>query len=1761
MLAAEITASMALAGGPLMAASLQPIGTPYAVDNAYDISVPHVVINQVYGGGLAVDSGVLLSHGFIELYNPTNSDIDLSGWSLQYADRGSNAQTGATKAWEKLDLTGTIKAKSSYLITGASTGASKPKVDLSEIADQTWNRFINNKGLKVALMSNQILLTDVNPFLNKPAGYVDLVGTASNDSGSDIDGFETAYPTGSAEGTSKKKAIRRTNFTDTDNNKYDFTQVDYEALTGDALLAASPRSSADGAWGPGVVQPLVINTNALANGYVDSAYSSIVQASGGTAPYAFKADGLPAGLVMSTNGEISGTPTSAVSEAAVTVTVTDSTSGTALSISKPFTITVSTEIIAANHVLINELYGGGGKINKDNPPVAAPYLYDFVELYNPTAEPISLADYHLKYSNKGATTIQGFDFDQDAVIMPNDYYLVRLEATWGNTSDKNYGEAFEADAYASAKEQSIGMSDTDGTVELYEGTYASASVVDSVGFGAVATSLHEGTPANNGQSLPAAIKGIRRISFQDSDNNAADFVVVDPSPTKSGSVEGETEVVAGFVKLIGTLQNLKADTSVVIEGLVTTPPVKADHNQTAQVRYVQSYTGAIAVEGMDASIPVGAEVRVTGNAGLQEGEVRVKGAPVITRLNNKVYSLTVKDTFDGSMLVVDKYASITPEMYGRRVSSSGKAEVVDVTTNTIKLDNGLLLYVNGAFPKVAVGDTVQATGVIGIFEGDIRLAVANASTDVVIEPASAAFLDTLNISKIGEYAVGVSNKDGGVAEIVKFNKDNGMFYLVNGSSNPPTLDIVSLGEGDGVLIKEKSINVKQLSETNGFAYGDLTSVDINTVTKRVAVTVQEADALKAGKILVLSYDGSLVASYQTGVQPDMVKSTPDGKYILSADEAEPRLGTTDPKGSVTIVNTETNEVTQVYFDDPSVIEDGVHIRGQADPNDGRIKTSGTKSDAIFDLEPEYITLSEDNKKAYVSLQENNAIAVIDIAAKKVTAVKWLGLKDYNEARNALDLVKDGKIKLENVPFKGMYMPDGIASHTINGQTYLFTANEGDVTEWPNRTNGSTIGVMKGSLDPNSAAAIFLNGKTEYDGVEVASDMGNDSIYMYGGRSFSIWNADSMDQVYDSGSDFEAITAKRLPAYFNTSNSKTALDDRSGKKGPEPEDIKTGKVGSKVLAFVGLERIGGFMTYDVSDPANAKFANYTNTRVFKDGQGKDNLDTDTGPEGLEFIPADVSPTGMPLLLVAYEVGGKVGVYQLNVSKVTVDQAVLAMKVGDAAAKLTATVVPAEGSTATVVWSSSDKSVATVDTAGNVTAVAPGTAVITATSADGYGLAETKVTVSERTVTPIPTPSPNPGTTIPTPTPTPGSTGTTIVNGDTVKAVTVVEAAIDSSGKSTATVKSDQVAAALAELTKAAGGKPAVAEFKAVSAQTPQSATIQFEKDAIAQLASSGLQTLSINTALGVVSFDKKAIGTLTAAAGKDELTVTVKQADVEKLTESAKAAIGSHPVYEFDVLAGSKSVTDLLGGKARVSVPYTLKANEDSQAIVIYYVGSDGQPIVVPNSVYDALTGQLYFTVNHFSTYAIGYRLTSFSDTAASFAKDSIVYLSSRGMIGGLGNGTFAPKANMTRADFTLILARIAGAQLNNDTASSFTDVKASDYYAGAVAWASDHGIVGGVGDGKFEPKANISREQLVTMIARFTEVMSFQLPANTNPQVFADESSISGFAKEAAAAAQAAGIINGKSSSADGGSKFAPKDAATREETAKMLAKLIQLMA
>lgn len=489
---------------------------------------------------------------------------------------------------------------------------------------------------------------------------------------------------------------------------------------------------------------------------------------------------------------------------------------------------------------------------------------------------------------------------------------------------------------------------------------------------------------------------------------------------------------------------------------------------------------------------------------------------------------------------------------------------------------------------------------------------------------------SLQMSRTGDVALGTANADGGVAEIVSYNPDNNKAYVVNGQAG--VLNVVTVN-ADGSLTTEESIQVQEL--IGGFTYGDMTSVAVDPVNDHVVIALQAADYAAAGRIAVLDYDGNLLKSYEAGVQPDMVTVSSDGKWILTADEGEPRkgygAGTADPAGSVTLVNTETDEVKVIGFEG----FDSAALAGQGilfNKVDGQILS------AAQDLEPEYIALSSDNSKAYVSLQEANAIAALDIASGEFTSIKSLGFQDLSDEANSADLVEDGGYTVASYENAlGVRMPDGISTFEVNGTTYLATANEGDAREWGDFINEAEVSLT--DTDGNEAEDVRVLDP------EVTAGLTEGTNYLFGSRSFSIFNADTMELVYDSGNDFEKLTADYLSWWFNSSNDDIDIDSRSAKKGPEPETVTVKQIGDRWYAFVGLERIGGVMVYDVTNPSGASYVNYINTRDFSS-----EIAGDVAPEGLAFIPAADSPSGGPVLLAACEVSGTLAAYTLSGSAV-------------------------------------------------------------------------------------------------------------------------------------------------------------------------------------------------------------------------------------------------------------------------------------------------------------------------------------------------------------------------------------------------------------------------------------------------------------------------------------------------------------------------------
>lgn len=308
---------------------------------------------------------------------------------------------------------------------------------------------------------------------------------------------------------------------------------------------------------------------------------------------------------------------------------------------------------------------------------------------------------------------------------------------------------------------------------------------------------------------------------------------------------------------------------------------------------------------------------------------------------------------------------------------------------------------------------------------------------------------------------------------------------------------------------------------------------------------------------------------------------------------------------------------------------------------------GKSKKLSLDVEPEYIAVSADSKMAYVTLQESNAIAAIDLSKQSIGKLKSLGLKDHSKEGNGLDASdKDDKVNIKTWPVFGAYMPDALASLSIGGKTYLLTANEGDSRDYGDAFSDETR-VSKLKLDadvfPNAADLQKKEalGRLTVSSIDADTDGDGDAdrLVAFGARSLSIWDAE-LNLVADTGDMFEQKTAN-LPN-FNSNGTKDSFDGRSDNKGPEPEGVTTGGVAGKSLAFVGLERVGGIVVLDVSDPTGPKYLSYThNISPAKDP--KSGEAGDLAPEGLLFVPAGDSPSGKPLLIASYEVSGSITIY--------------------------------------------------------------------------------------------------------------------------------------------------------------------------------------------------------------------------------------------------------------------------------------------------------------------------------------------------------------------------------------------------------------------------------------------------------------------------------------------------------------------------------------
>lgn len=524
---------------------------------------------------------------------------------------------------------------------------------------------------------------------------------------------------------------------------------------------------------------------------------------------------------------------------------------------------------------------------------------------------------------------------------------------------------------------------------------------------------------------------------------------------------------------------------------------------------------------------------------------------------------------------------------------------------------------------------------------DQRIQNLSQREDTVLDDAVGSPVAPLRLASLGTYDTGIF--DQGAAEIVAHDPASQRLFVTNGAD--AAID---------VLDASNPSNLTKLFSIDITAYGAAAN-SIAVQNGIVAAAIENENSQNRGTVAFFDTDGNFLNSVRVGALPDMLTFTPDGQKVLVANEGEPNDDyTRDPRGSVSIIDLE-DGVQNLTQSDVRTVDFRSFNRQSAALQEAGVRIFGPDATVARDLEPEYITVSEDSTTAWVALQENNALAKLDIASGDITEIQPLGYKDHSLAGNGLDASdRDSGINVANWPVLGMYQPDAIASYTVNGETYIITANEGDGRDYDGFSEEARVADL--TLDPTAFPnAAELQADEALGRLTVTKTQGDtdgdgdyDQLYAFGGRSFSIRDAEG-NLVFDSGDQFEQITAELIPDNFNANNDENgSFDSRSDAKGPEPEGIAVGEIEGRTYAFIGLERVGGVMVYDVSDPQSPGFVQYVNTRNFG-GNAEVGTAGNLGPEGLAFIAAEESPTGKPLLAVTYEVSGSTELFEIGFAR--------------------------------------------------------------------------------------------------------------------------------------------------------------------------------------------------------------------------------------------------------------------------------------------------------------------------------------------------------------------------------------------------------------------------------------------------------------------------------------------------------------------------------
>ena len=328
-----------------------------------------------------------------------------------------------------------------------------------------------------------------------------------------------------------------------------------------------------------------------------------------------------------------------------------------------------------------------------------------------------------------------------------------------------------------------------------------------------------------------------------------------------------------------------------------------------------------------------------------------------------------------------------------------------------------------------------------------------------------------------------------------------------------------------------------------------------------------------------------------------------------------------------------------------------------------------------------------------------------------------------------------------------------------------------------------------------------------------------------------------------------------------------------------------------------------------------------------------------------------------------------------------------------------------------------------------------------------------------------------------------------------------------------------------------------------------------------------------------------VGARFAAIDRPATAVSLPKSVTVKVWSSVRLLPSLDPVDCTDELVWSSSDTSV----AAVSADGTVTGRKDGSAVITVTAGSVsarcevavGTPAHVHS--YTAVVTAPTCAVQGYTTYtcscgeyyyddyvpALGHSYvdgvctrcgasrpeTRFVDVKlGSWYYNSIVYAVSNGLMNGVGESKFEPEEGMTRAMLVTVLWRYEGSPKQRP--STFSDVRRGQWYSEAVSWAAKNGIVTGVGDNKFEPDTQITREQIATILYRYAQKKRADTSARGSLSAFPDNGKVNGWAKTALQWCVGEGLIGGTNE--NGRVYLDPQGTATRAQVATILMRYIE---